>query len=323
VTAVIDTTSDASLDDAVSEQPLASYPARVGAFAVDVLLGVAVIATLALVALTAPVRGWLWWVFTAAAVLVALAMAVNRVLLPTITGFSLGRALFGIAVRKPDGQPVGLFRLLARDLVHLLDTAALFLGWLWPLWDRRRRTFADLLLRSEVHKVERPQRDARRLTAVVLIVATLLCAAAVGLSYLVVYRQERAVDEARVQITENGPRIVEQMLSYHKDTLQQDFSHAQSLTTDGYREQLIAQQQAVQQSGATTNEFWAVSSAVLSVTQDKAAMLLAMQGQRGEDPKNLKFITATVRVDFEKSGDQWRVANLTVLKRPQMNVPGQ
>jgi Mce-associated membrane protein len=323
VTAVIDTTSDASLDDAVSEQPLASWPARVGAFAVDVLLGVAVIATLALVALTAPVRGWLWWVFTGAAVLVAVAMAVNRLLLPTMTGFSLGRTLFGIAVRTHDGQPVGLLRLLARDLVHLLDTAALFIGWLWPLWDRRRRTFADLLLRTEVHTVERPQRDARRLTAVVLIAATLVSAAAVGLSYLVVYRPERAVDEARVQITENGPRIVEQMLSYHKDTLQQDFSHAQSLTTDGYREQLIAQQQAVQQSGATTNEFWAVSSAVLSVTQDKAAMLLAMQGQRGEDPQNLKFITATVRVDFEKSRDQWRVANLTVLKRPQMNVPGQ
>ena len=32
-------------------------------------------------------------------------------------------------------------------------------------------------------------------------------------------------------------------------------------------------------------------------------MLLAMQGQRGDDPSNLRFITATVRVDFEKSGD--------------------
>ena len=53
-------------------------------------------------------------------------------------------------------------------------------------------------------------------------------------------------------------------------------------------------------------------------------MLLAMQGQRGADPKDLKFITATVRVEFEKSGDgQWRVANLTVLKKPQMNQAGQ
>ncbi len=144
----------------------------------------------------------------------------------------MGRALFGIAVRKRDGAPVGLVRLAARDLAHLLDTAALLIGWLWPLWDRRGRTFADLLLRTEVHKVDRPQRNVRRPAAVALVAATLLCAAGVGLSYLVVYRHDRAVDAARAQIAAEGPRIVEQMLSYDVDTLQQDFSHAQSLTTD-------------------------------------------------------------------------------------------
>ena len=93
------------------------------------------------------------------------------------------------------------------------------------------------------------------------------------------------------------------MLSYDAETLQQDFAHAQSLTTDGYRPQLIAQQQAVQKAGATTNEYWAVEQrgAASAVTPDRAAMLMAMQGQRGTEPKDLKFITATVRVDFDKS----------------------
>jgi Mce-associated membrane protein len=90
---------------------------------------------------------------------------------------------------------------------------------------------------------------------------------------------------------------------------------------------LIAQQQAVLKEGATKNEYWAVSSAVLSTpqeAQDHASMLMAMQGQRGGDAKDLKFITATVRVDFDKSHDgQWRVANLIVLKKPQMNPVGQ
>lgn len=44
-------------------------------------------------------------------------------------------------------------------------------------------------------------------------------------------------------------------------------------------------------------------------------MLVALQGQRGTDPKDLKFITATVRVDFRKADGQWRVGNLTVLKK--------
>lgn len=324
--AVLDTVDMTDVTDTVeaSGPSLASWPARAGAFAIDVLLGVAVIATMAVSAWSAPWRGWLWWVFVGVAAAVFVAMAVNRLLLPTITGWSLGRAVVGIAVRTRDGAAPGVLRLVGRELGHLLDTAALFLGWLWPLWDGRHRTFADFLLRTEVHNVERPQRDTRRTAAVALIVATVLCAVAVGLGYLMVYRPERAVDVARQQIAEQGPRIVEQMLSYHSESLQQDFSHAQSLTTAGYRDQLIAQQQLVQQAGATSNEYWAVSSAVLSASANKASMLVALQGQRGTDPKDLKFITATLRVEFEKSSDdQWKVANLIVLKKPQMNVPGQ
>jgi Mce-associated membrane protein len=327
VTAVLDADPDAQMGDSAPPPPLASWPARAGAFAADVLLGTAVVATMALQALAAPHRGWLWWVFTGTAALTMLLMAVNRLLLPTTTGWSLGRALFGIAVRKRDGLPPGLLRLALRDLAHLLDTAALFVGWLWPLWDRRNRTFADLLLRTEVHKVEPPRRDVRRPAAAVLVAATLLCGAGVGLSYLVVFRHDRAVDHARAEITEQGPRIVEQMLSYSADKLQEDFARAQSLTTDAYRPQLVAQQQAAQKAGVTPNEYWSVSSAVLpmpELTPDRVSMLLALQGQRGTNPKDMKFVTATVRVEFDKSrGGKWQVANLTVLKKPQLQQAGQ
>ena len=320
MTAVLDATPSAPADEPSATVPPASWLARAGAFSLDVLFGTGVIAVLALLVLTVPQRGWMWWVYTVAAAVVFLLIAVNRLLLPAITGWSLGRAVLRIRVVRRDGAPVGAWRLLARDLAHLLDTAALFIGWLWPLWDSRHRTFADLLLRTEVRRVDPPQRDMRRLAAKVLVAAVAVCAAAVALNYLVVYRHERAVDQARQQIADQGPRIVEQMLSYGTDTLNDDFTRAQSLATDGYRSQLVAQQQAVQKAGATTNEYWAVSSAVLSAAPDHASMLVAMQGQRGTDAKNLRFITATVRADFVKSrtGD-WRVANLTVLKKPRLN----
>ena len=142
----------------------------------------------------------------------------------------------------------------------------------------------------------------------------MLCAAVAALGYLVVYRQERAVDAgARRRSPTQGPRIVEQMLSYDADTLQDDFARAQSLATDSYRPQLIAQQEAVQKAGVTSNEYWAVSSAVLtSAAPDRASMLLAMQGQRGTDPGPAASSprrcgwTSTSRAD-----GQWRVANLT------------
>jgi Mce-associated membrane protein len=251
-----------------------------------------------------------------------LATVLNRWLLPPLTGWTLGRALFGIRVVTRSGVPAGIARLLLRDVAHLLDTAGLFVGWLWPLWDGRNRTFADLLLRTEAHAVGPAQGNARRIAGIVFLVAALLCAAGSGLGYQSVYRYDRAVEKARTEIAEQGPRMVEQMLSYGTATLKDDFARAQSLATDGYRPQLIAQQQAVQKAGVTANEYWAVSSAVLSASREQAAMLLALQGQRGADPNSLKFITATVRADFDRSGDgHWRVANLTVLKKPQSNEP--
>ena len=181
MTAVLDATPETATDDSAPEPPTASWLARAGAFSIDVLLGVAVIATMALLTLSAPQRGWLWWVFTGAAVLVFVLIAVNRLLLPCDHRVVAGaRAVRHRGQEAATVRAVGLARLVARDLAHLLDTAALFIGWLWPLWDRRGRTFADLLLRTEVHKVDRPQRDVRRPAAAALIAATLLCAAGVG-----------------------------------------------------------------------------------------------------------------------------------------------
>ena len=327
MTAVLDASADAVADGQSSAPPLASWHARAGALCLDVLLGVGVLAVLAPLAVTAPERGWLWWVYISANAVVVLLILANRWLAPTITGWSLGRAVLGIRVVNRDGdEPAGFVRLMLRDFAHLLDTALLFIGWLWPLWDSRRRTFADLLLRTEVHRVNRPERDMRRLAAKVLIGAVVVCAAFVTLNYFVVYRHERAVDQARTEIAEQGPRIVEQLLSYNVDTLQDDFNRAQSLATDSYRPQLVSQQEAVQKQGPVSNEYWAVSSAVLTAGAERATMLLAMQGQRGSTPEDLRFITATVRVDFDKSRDgKWRVASLSVLKKPllQETAPPQ
>jgi Mce-associated membrane protein len=322
VTAVLDAAPNADADDSTTSPALASWPARAGAFALDVVPGLGVLAVLVLLAYLATTvaqPGWLWLGYAVAAALVFVLIAVNRLLLPAVTGWSLGRGLMGIAVVRRDGARVGVLRLLVREFAHLLDTAALFVGWLWPLWDSRHRTFADLLLRTEVRRVEPPARNMRQLAAKVLVACVVVCAAAVALTYMSVYRQERAVDVSREQIADQGPRIVEKMLSYGKDSTKDDFARAQSLATDSYRPQLVAQQQAVQKGQVIPNEYWAVSSAVLSATPDQASMLLAMQGQRGDDPNTLRFITATVKADFEKSrGGDWRVANLTVLKKPNM-----
>jgi Mce-associated membrane protein len=329
VTAVLDTalldTVDSKPAAATPEPPLASWPVRAGAFAIDVLLGLGVIATLAVLAYASPRYGRLWWVYAGVAIVVMIAMLVNRVVLPTRTGWTLGRSVFGIRVTTADGD-AGMVRLTLRELAHLLDTAAVFIGWLWPLWDSRKRTFADLLARTEVHRVGVPEEDVRgirRRAALVLLAAALLCGAAAGLGYWGSYQQEVAIQQARAQLADQGPRIVEQILSYGVDSMDQDFAKALTLTTDNYRPKVLEQQQAVHKAGPNTNEYWAVTSAVLpDSTKTEGTMLLALQGQRGIDPKNLKFLTATLRVDFRKIDGQWRVDNLTVLTKPQMSGAG-
>jgi Mce-associated membrane protein len=297
----------------------APWALRAAALGVDILPGAVVLATTVLVALSVALRGAWWWVSVSTGAVAILWTAFNRLLLPVISGQSLGRAVFGITVVHRNAGPVGPWWLLLRDLAHLVDTAPLFAGWLWPLWDSRRRTFTDMLLRTESRLLDarRPDRNLRRLTAAVVLTAASLCAAGAAISYTVVRQHDQSVADASAQIAAQGPRMVVLILSYHPQTIQADFDHARALATDKYRAELSAQQQAVQKAGPIRNEYWVTSSSVLSATPDRATMLLFLQGVRGEPP-NQRYITASVRANFVKSGAAgWRVDDVAVLTDPR------
>jgi Mce-associated membrane protein len=317
VTVVLEKTETANVQESPRDA-LAPWHVRVTAFIVDVLPGIAVITTMALVSLTVPTRGVWWWLSVSALGAVILLMLVNRLLLPSIVGNSLGRALVGIAVTGPDGEAPGPWTLLLRDVAHLLDTASIA-GWLWPLWDSRHRTFADMLTRTEARPVGPDQSPAniRRWTAIAVLGAAALCLGGAALSYQVVYSQERASDQTRAQLATEGPKIVARMLTYDPKSLQDDFTRARSLATDKYRGQLAAQQDLVLKGNPVINEYWVTDSSIESAGPDRATMLMFMQGRRGVAPQE-RYISATVRVSFTKSGDNgWRVDDLTVLTKPR------
>ncbi|MEO8816027.1 MAG: RDD family protein [Mycobacterium sp.] len=294
--------------------------ARAAALTIDVLPGAAVLMTMALAAAAVPQYGPWWWSFVSAAGLTILLIVGNRWLLPAATGWSLGRAALNITlVRSGDAAmgSVGVRRLLLRDLAHLLDTASVLVGWLWPLWDRRRRTFADMLAHTEVRRARLPRlaRNIPMLVALAFLTAALVCTMGAAASYLVVYQNQQSSNQARAQIALQGPKIIERMLSYRPDSLEADFADAQSLVTDNYREQLKTEQQAVEKGKPVSNEYRVINSAVLSAAPHRAVMLLMMQGQRG-DEKAERLISATVRVSFAESAAQWRVDDLTVVTKP-------
>jgi Mce-associated membrane protein len=303
---------------------LAPWRSRATAFAVDVLPGVAVVTTLALVSFTVPAGGVWWWLAICVLGIVTLLLLVNRLLLPVITGWSLGRALVGITVTRRTGAAPGPWTLLLRELAHLLDTVSI-LGWLWPLWDSRRRTFADMLMRTEVRRLEAEAAPPhiRRWSAAAVSSALILCLAGAAMSFFVAYSTDRTTDQTRAQIATLGPKMVAQMLTYDPKTLHDDFTRALSLATDKYRPQLAAQQDLVQKGHPVINEYWVTNSSIESASPDRAKMLLFMQGRRGTGPEQ-RYISATVRVSFAKGGgNAWRVDDLNVLTKPKQPGGGK
>lgn len=73
------------------------------------------------------------------------------------TGSSLGRRVAGTKlVSIGTGQPVGSGRALTRQLCHVLDFG---IGYLRPLWNGKRQTFADKIVGTIVVHVGQPTSD--------------------------------------------------------------------------------------------------------------------------------------------------------------------
>ncbi|ORA98001.1 hypothetical protein BST33_17515 [Mycolicibacter minnesotensis] len=305
-------------------EPVATEPAtwrtRARAFAIDLVPGATVIAAMGMAALCFPFGGAWWWLATLIGALAFLATEANRLLLPVITGWSLGRAATGIEVVRPgDGSAtsVGAVRLLLREVAHLLDSVPILLGWLWPLRDRRGRTFADMVSGTEVRAVSRRHapNNIRSLTVGAFVGAAVLTLLAATAVYTVVYERDHKSDLTRSEISRQGPKIVADMLSYDPQSLQEDFDRAQSLATEKYRQQLIPQQDAIRDAKPVPNFYRVTDAAVLDAAPHRASMLLFLQGQRGEAGKE-RLISASVRVAFLQSAGRWQVDDLAVVSKP-------
>jgi uncharacterized RDD family membrane protein YckC len=102
----------------------------------------------------APALQLLGWI--AAAVMVAIKVY-NRWYLQGTTGQSWGKRRHRLRlVRMADKQPIGFRAAFKRGLAHLLDIATLGVGYLLPLWDKRRQTLADKVMRTVVISEDKP-----------------------------------------------------------------------------------------------------------------------------------------------------------------------
>lgn len=77
----------------------------------------------------------------------------NRVFRHGRTGQSVGKSVFNLMlIDERTGQPIGALMAFLREILHVLD-GILYIGYLWPLWDPKRQTFADKIVNTVVIKV--------------------------------------------------------------------------------------------------------------------------------------------------------------------------
>ena len=86
----------------------------------------------------------------------AAACALN---VPVLIGTSEGeRDFIGVreiaavvaALREETGQPIGTLNAFLRDICHIIDGIICYIGYLFPLWDPKRQTIADKIMKTVV-----------------------------------------------------------------------------------------------------------------------------------------------------------------------------
>jgi uncharacterized RDD family membrane protein YckC len=63
------------------------------------------------------------------------------------TGSSIGKSVLKFkVVSERTWQPIGFWLSIVRQVVHWVDQLVCYIGFLWPLWDNKRQTFADKIM---------------------------------------------------------------------------------------------------------------------------------------------------------------------------------
>ncbi|MGH4024716.1 MAG: RDD family protein [Pseudonocardiaceae bacterium] len=132
---------------------LAGFRPRVISFLIDLVAPLTIVALL-LVLGVAVGSAVLIVVCTAIGVLGLVAFVLwNSCYRQGVTGQSIGRRVAGTKLVKIEtGAPVGFGTALVRQLCHGVEFG---IGYLWPLWDLQRQTFADKITATLVVRVDR------------------------------------------------------------------------------------------------------------------------------------------------------------------------
>jgi len=123
---------------------LAGWGTRVGGTLIDFLLFIGIIVVGGILGgILSTASDGLGGLVFVLGYLAAIAFYVWQLVVQGKTGQTIGKRAVKIRlVKEADGMPVGGGMSVVRALAHNLE---FLIGYLWPLWDRKKQTFADKL----------------------------------------------------------------------------------------------------------------------------------------------------------------------------------
>ncbi|MET9882041.1 RDD family protein [Streptomyces sp. NPDC006430] len=136
--------------------PLAHWGQRVGAYLLDALIIAGPMYALGFIdlAMSDDPATANPGVFFVIGVLYAIGMGFFQLYKEGATGQTIGKKVLGISLRREaDGNTLGFGMAFVRKLAHVLDGLPCYIGWLWPLWDEKKQTFADKVCSTVVIQV--------------------------------------------------------------------------------------------------------------------------------------------------------------------------
>ena len=153
-----------SLDDAEGPRavdqvpgPLADFGSRTISFLVDYVAPAIVLNLLLSIAAVVGSPAWRPAIVVVGSLALLSFLVWNSGHLQGTTGRSLGRRMAKTSlVTVQAGQPLGFGLALARQICHVLEFGV---GFLWPLWDSRRQTFADKIVGTVVIRADDSTED--------------------------------------------------------------------------------------------------------------------------------------------------------------------
>jgi uncharacterized RDD family membrane protein YckC len=90
------------------------------------------------------------WLIFSVCVLIAMVFYLwNLVVRQGNTGSSIGKQMMKFkVVGERTQQPIGVLKSLLRQIAHGVDVFICYIGFLFPLWDAKRQTIADKLMKT-------------------------------------------------------------------------------------------------------------------------------------------------------------------------------